>query len=133
MEVRKFLFRLFVNMLIFSFVVTLVRGIVMPVGLGYLFGTLIIVALAMMLYAPILRFLTIRINFLTQFITVGLLVFGALNLLQSFMPEFRLVDYVIGSQNLQIITISSITLTKVATAGLIGGITGLISAIMENL
>lgn len=131
MSFKNLLYKLFLNALIFSFIVTVVRGAVLPVGALYLVSTLLLAAGAMMLHAPILRFLTIKINFLTQFIMTALLVFVMLNLLETFMPEFRLMSYVLPSQNLQIITISSITLTKAASAGLIGIATGLLSALMK--
>lgn len=84
----SYLKNLFILILIFFFSTTIFSGIVMPTITIYFILTLIILSMGIMLTKPLLKFLTIKINFLTYILMSTLITIGILFLLKIFMTGF---------------------------------------------
>jgi hypothetical protein len=65
----------------------------MPTNPIYLISCLLILSITVFLSSGILNFLTIRENFITNFIMTSLLCFGGFFLIQQFMPGFNIEEY----------------------------------------
>ncbi len=127
MSFKKFLFGLFLNMMVFSFVCLVTKAIVLPSDMLYLFASLLIVSGAMMLFEPVLKFLTVRRNFLTQWLMMSVFVFLAVYLLNSIMPMFTVQSFATRSETVQLM------LTGTTTIVLFSILTGFLSAIFTAL
>lgn len=86
----------------------------------------------MMLNVPLLRFLMIKINFLTQTILVALLTAGAMYLLDLLVPGFDINGYVVSSKQFEFIVVQSTTLTFWWTIGLFSVVNGMLTAFFES-
>jgi len=133
MNIKKIIYEILLSALIFTFVVEVVKGVVMPTNLAYLILTMVVIAVAIVLHYSILRFLTIRRTFFSEWISVSILVFIAIYLLDLVMPEFRVEGYQLATQNLGFIILSSITLTEIATMIVVAVLTGLMKSIFDVL
>lgn len=127
MSFKKFLFGLFLNMMVFSFVCLVTKAIVLPSDMLYLFASLLIVSGAMMLFEPVLKFLTVRRNFLTQWLMMSVFVFLAVYLLNSIMPMFTVQSFATRSETVQLM------LTGTTTIVFVSILTGFLSAIFTAL
>jgi len=133
MNLKKTIYEILLSALIFTFVVNLIKGVVLPTNMMYLFLTLIVVAFAVVLHYSVLRFLTVKRSFLSEWISVSILVFIALYLLDLVMPEFRAEGYDLATQDLGFIVLASVTLTKFASMIVIAFLTGLFKSIFDLL
>lgn len=85
---KKFFRNLIQFMLISYLVLTLFQGIEIPHDLSYTVASLLILSIGMLLVSPLLKFLTVKENFITTFILSVLVSIGMLFLLDSFMTGF---------------------------------------------
>jgi hypothetical protein len=127
MGFKRFLFDLLLNMIIFSFVVVLTRSVVLPIDTIYLLISLLVVGAAALMYDPILRFLTVKKNFLTQWVVVSVFVFLAVYLLNSLMPMFTVQGFATKSEFLQLSLSGTMTIAFVSVfMGLLSSIFGVL-------
>lgn len=90
---KKFFRNLLQYMLVAFLVISVLKGVTIPSNWVYLIAILFIFAIVVFLSSAILNFLTIRENFLTDFIMISLLCLGAFFLVQEFMPGFNIEEY----------------------------------------
>lgn len=96
---------LFVVMQIFE------RGILFPSEGIYLFATLFILALTIMVCAPLLHFLTIKSKFPTFFLMSSILLVGVMFLLKTFMTDFYIETYTFEQTDIGTLQINSFIVT----------------------
>lgn len=114
MSFKRFLFNILLYMMIFSFVCMITKSIVLPVDTVYLFVSLLVVACSIMLYEPVLRFLTVKRNFLTQWVMSSVFVFISIYLLNSLMPMFTVQTFATKSEFLQLALSGTMTMVFVS-------------------
>ncbi|MCK9368384.1 hypothetical protein M0R04_00170 [Candidatus Dojkabacteria bacterium] len=130
---KKYIYTFFLNILVFSFVFKLFTGIKLPKDLMYVGAAYIILSLAVLLYRPFLKFLTVKINFITFWLCVSLLLIGTFFALDSFLPEFHIVTTTIKAMDLGTIKIAAIEMNKILTIVFTSMSIAFVSAIMEFL
>lgn len=111
----NFLKSLIQYMLCAYFVLTIFRGITMPTNPIYFIACLLILSITVFLSSAILNFLTVRENFITNFIMTSLLCFGGFFLIQQFMPGFNIEAYSFDGINTGNLVIHSFPVTVLIT------------------
>jgi len=117
----KFLKNLIQGMLISYVVFTLLKGIVLPINPVYIFASFLVFSIGMLMASPILKFLTVRENFITTFLMSALICIGFFFLLDSFMTGFYIETYTFEGLELGNLIINSFEMTPFITI-LIGSI-----------
>ena len=112
---RNYLKNLFVLLLIFFFTSTVFEGIQMPDITIYAILTLIILATGIMITKPLLKFLTIKTNFLTHILMSSLITIGIVFLLKIFMTGFTVVSTQFSGINIGFLQINDFELSPVLT------------------
>ncbi|MBI2356445.1 phage holin family protein [Candidatus Dojkabacteria bacterium] len=130
---KKFFFSLFLNIVIFIAVSNVFDGFSLPTDFMYLLGSLLILSFAVMLHRPVLKFLTVKINFLTYLLTVFLLVGGALYALELFVPSLYINSSAFKEVNLQVITINAFKVSQIGTLLGVAFVSSFVSALLESL
>lgn len=133
MNFKRLFYKIIVGAMVFAFVIIVAGGVVLPVNILYLLATIFGVAFAMQLHEPILKFLTIRVSFVSQMIMSSLLIIGVLYLFNYLMPEFTIVGLPINSQTLGVISIKGFILGEIETIICISLLTGLINTFLDYL
>lgn len=129
----KFLRNLIQYMLAAYFVLSIYKGITLPVNPVYLISSLLILSILVFLSTVILNFLTIKENFITNFIMTTLLCIGGFFLLQEFMPGFSIEEYTFSGINTGSLVIHQTQITVIITM-VIGSVThSFISSILKVL
>lgn len=130
---KKFFFSLFLNIVIFIAVESVFIGFELPTDFMYLLMSLFALSVAVMLHRPILKFLTVKINFLTYFVTAFLLVGGTLYGLELFVPSLYINSSSFEAVNLQIITINAFEVSQIGTLIGVALVGSFVSALLESL
>ncbi len=130
---KKFFFSLFLNIIIFIAVSNTFEGFQLPSDFMYLVGTLIALSFAIMLHRPVLKFLTVKINFLTYFVTAFVIVAGVLYALELFVPTLYINSSAFDEVNLQIITINAFQVSQFGTLIGVSLVASFLSALLESL
>lgn len=130
---KKYIYSFLLNILVFSFVLSIFKGVSLPSEITYAVFSLFIFSFAVLLHRPFLRFLTVKINFVTYWLSVALLVFGTFFLLQSIMPGFSISNTVISEMDFQVIKISSFEMNPLLTMIFASIFAAFVSGIMEFL
>lgn len=130
---KKFFFSLFLNIVIFIAVESTFVGFELPSDFMYLVMSLVALSLAVMLHRPVLKFLTVKINFLTYLVTVFLLVGGTLYGLELFVPSLYINSSSFEAVNLQVITINAFEVSQIGTLIGVALVSSFISALLESL
>lgn len=117
----------------FFITTVLSKGITMPSETLYLVATLLILAFTVIVVSPILKFLTIKSNFLTFFLMSALLLFGVFLLLKMFMVGFFVKEYVFDGLVLGSLQIQTFTVSSVLTMGIASILSALICAIYREV
>ena len=133
MNFKRLFYKIIVGAMVFAFVIIVAGGVVLPVNILYLLATIFGVAFAMQLHEPILKFLTIRVSFVSQMIMSSLLIIGVLYLFNYLMPEFTIVGLPVNSQTLGVISIKGFILGEIETIICISLLTGLINTFLDYL
>ena len=133
MNFKRLFYKIIVGAMVFAFVIIVAGGIVLPVNILYLLATIFGVAFAIQLHEPILKFLTIRVGFVSQMIMSSLLIIGILYLFNYLMPEFTIVGLPVNSQTLGVISIKGFILGEIETIICISLLTGLINTSLDYL
>ncbi|MGI5898238.1 MAG: hypothetical protein ACOX6Q_03730 [Candidatus Dojkabacteria bacterium] len=111
-EVKKF----FVNFLIIYLAIdTVGNSIHMPARVEYLLFTYFVIALAISFVNPLLRFLTVKSNFITYFLVSTLLLIGVLFMLKMFMIDFTVDSYDFDALTIGSLHIESFNVTPMIT------------------
>ncbi len=129
----KFFRNLIENMLTAHFVITVFKGINIPANMMYLTATLVMLSLSVFLSEKILKFLTIKVNFVTNFLMTSILVLGIFYILQMLMPGFEIGEYVFEGLSSGQLVIHSFTVTPIITMILCSVAFSLISSILQSL
>lgn len=130
---KKFFFSLLLNILVYSFVFNLLSGVSLPKDPFYLVATYIALSIGIMLQKPVLKFLTVKINLLTYWLSASLISFGVLYLLVTFMPGLEIAETVVKEMSFGAIKVESFKLDIMLTMIASVLVAGLISGIMEML
>lgn len=101
--------------LIFLSVSLFSDGIVLPEEGVYFVATILILALTVLISEPLLKFLTIRVNFITMFLMSSLLLIGVFFLLKLFMTGFYINEYTFEEIALGTLNISSFVVKPTLT------------------
>ncbi|HNZ70917.1 MAG TPA: hypothetical protein PKJ86_02885 [Candidatus Dojkabacteria bacterium] len=133
MNFKRLFYKIIVGAMVFAFVIIVAGGVVLPVNILYLLATIFGVAFAIQLHEPILKFLTIRVGFVSQMIMSSLLIIGILYLFNYLMPEFTIVGLPVNSQTLGVISIKGFILGEIETIICISLLTGLINTFLDYL
>ena len=112
---KNYFKNLFVLLLIFFFTSTVFEGIQMPNITIYAILTLIILATGIMITKPLLKFLTIKTNFLTHILMSSLITIGIVFLLKIFMTGFTVVSTQFSGINIGFLQINDFELSPVLT------------------
>ena len=102
-------------MLVSYLVLTLFSGIRVPDSIHYFIASLAILSIGMLLVSPVLKFLTVKENFLTTFILASLICVGMFFLLDSFMTGFYIEPYQFSGMELNSIVINDFEMKPVFT------------------
>ncbi len=112
---KKF-FRNLIQFLLISYVILgLFDGIVLPTNPLYLFATLLVLSTGMLMVSVILKFLTIKENFLTTLVMSFLIVLGFFFLLDFFMTGFYIEDSTFNGFDLGSLILNSMDMTPTIT------------------
>lgn len=107
----KFFRNLIQYMLSAYFVLTIYKGITLPTNPIYFISSLAILSILVFLASAILNFLTIKVNFITNFVMTTLLCVGGFFLLQEFLPGFNIEEYAFEGINTGNLVIHSFPVT----------------------
>ncbi len=111
-EIKKF----FVNFLIIYLAIDLFGGSIhLPVRAEYLLFTYFLIALAISFVNPLLRFLTVKSNFITFFLVSSVLLVGVLFVLKMFMIDFTIDSYDFDALSIGNLHIESFNVTPLIT------------------
>ena len=130
---KKFFFSLFLNILVYSFVFSVFTGVILPKDVLYLIAVYISLSLGIMLQKPILKFLTVKTNLLTYWLSASLISFGVFYLLVTFLPGLEIVETTVKAMSFGAIKVESFKLDIMLTMISSVALAGLISGIMEML
>ena len=108
---KNFFKNLIQFMLVSYLILTLFKGIVLPINPLYLVASLMVLSIGMLMVSPILKFLTIKENFITTILMSSLILFGMFFLLDSFMTGFYIEAYTFEGMDLGSLIINSFEMT----------------------
>ena len=101
----------------------------MPDNAIYYIATLFVLSTAIMITKPFLKFMTIKINFLTYFLMSTLLLVGVFFLLKVFMTGFFIQTSSFNGINWDFLQINGFDMIPILTIGL----TSILSAFLSSL
>ena len=131
---KQFLKSLIANFFIVFFIVNLFsKGIILPDISLYLYATLVILAMTILIASPLLKFLTIKNNFITEFIITTLLLVGVFYLLKLFMTDLYINEYLFEGTTIASVQIMSFTVSPILTIIFASLLTSLFASIYNEL
>lgn len=130
---KKFFYSLFLSILIFITVDHSFSGLTLPTDILYRWGTLLALSFGVMLHKPILKFLTVKINFLTYFVTVFLLIAGVIYGLEIFIPNLYIESSSFEGFDMQVLTINAFNVSAFGTLLGFSMVSAIISGVLEFL
>ena len=95
----------------------------------YLILTLIILSIGIMLTVPLLKFLTIKVNFLTHILMSTLITIGMVFLLKVFMTGFFVESSQFNGMNVDFLQVNGFELTPIFTIILFSFVSCFISSV----
>jgi hypothetical protein len=129
----KFLKNMFLFLLIFYFSTSIFTGIVMPEKPLYIFATLFVLSIAVLMTEPFLKFLTIQINFLTYWLMSSIILTGISFLLRIFMTGFFVENSEFAGLSLSFVEINGFVLNPILTILVFSVTSGIISTVFYVL
>ncbi len=90
-------------------------GVVLPTEGFYFAATILILAMTVLIAEPMLKFLTVKVNFVTMFLMSSLLVIGVFFLLKLFMTGFYINEYTFSGLSLGSLEIASFVVKPTLT------------------
>ena len=130
---EKFFRNLIQYMLSAYFVITILKGITIPTNVIYLVSTLVLLSLTVFISSKVLKFLTIKLNFITILLMTSILSFGVFYILQEFMPGFKIEEYVFQGLNSGQIVIHTFNVTTTLTMIFGSILFSFISSVLQSL
>lgn len=130
---KKFFFSFFLNILVLSLVFSIFEGVILPSDSLYFIGCYVALSFGIMLQKPILKFLTVKNNVLTYWISASVLTLGVFYLLLTFVPGIKIIESVVKEMQFGAIKIVSFKLDTMLTMTFSVLLASLISGIMETL
>ena len=128
-----YLKNLFLSLLIFFFSATIFTGIVMPEITLYYLATLLVLSMGVMMTDPFLKFLTIKVNFLTHWLMSSIILTGITFLLRIFMIGFFIEISEFSGASFDFLEINGFEITPILTIILFSVLSALISSIFYAL
>jgi len=127
--------RLFFVYLLILFVVMqfFEQGIIFPTESIYMFATIIILALTLMVSPSLLHFLTIKSKFPTFFLMSSLLLVGVMYLLKTFMTDFYIETYTFEQTSIGTLQINSFEVTALISIIGFSVVTSLFAGLYRSL
>ncbi len=114
MNIKKTIYDLIIYGLLFNFVATLLGDIIiLPSDIIYFFSALLIVGFANVFAKSFLKFLTVKVNFWSNFVIVVLLTTGSLYLFQLTMPYFKVEEMHFSGNIFEFVSIKPFTLMPI--------------------
>lgn len=99
----------------------------------YYVATLLVLSMGVMITKPLLKFLTIKVNFLTYFLMSSILLVGIFFLLEIFMTGFFIETVIFEGINLDFLQINGFEVIPVITILLISVLSSFLSTIFFTL
>ena len=130
---EKFFRNLIQYMLSAYFVITILKGITIPTNVIYLVSTLVLLSLTVFISSKVLKFLTIKLNFITRLLMTSILSFGVFYILQEFMPGFKIEEYIFEGLNSGQIVIHTFNVTTTLTMVFGSVLFSFISSVLQSL
>lgn len=121
------------TLIIFVVIKLFERGIIFPSGGIYMFATILILTLTLMVSSPLLHFLTIKSKFPTFFLMSSLLLVGVMFLLKTFMTDFYIETYTFGQTDIGTLQINSFEVTSLISIIGFSVVTSLFAALYRVL
>lgn len=113
LNLKKTAYKIFLNFVIFGFIVSLFPSIKLPSDFLYWFGVMMIVSITVMLYENLLMFLTVKKNYLTSLVSISLIAALFLYILSLFAPGFEVNQMSVETANISFITIEPFSLNEI--------------------
>jgi len=130
---KKFIKNLIQFLLVSYLVLTLFKGIQLPENVVYVIASLVILSFGMLMASPIIKFLTIKENFITFFLMSSLLLTGLLFLLDIFMTGFHIVAYTFQGMEMGTLIINSFEVVPILTMALCALCSSFIGSLLYTL
>lgn len=124
----------FVNILVIYFSLDLVgKSIHVPSRPAYLVITVVLLSLALIVAPSILKFLTVKCNFITFFLMSFVLLIGVFYLLKSFMTDFSIDEFRFGGSDLGSLSINSFVVTPLLSIASTSALISLLMSVYREL
>lgn len=129
----KYFKSLLLFLLIFFFTSTIFSGIIMPEITLYFFATLFVFSMGVMMTDPFLKFLTIKINFLTYWLMSTIILTGITFLLKIFMTGFFIEKSEFSGASFDFLEVTGFEINPIFTIILFSVVSALVSTIFYSL
>lgn len=124
----------FVNILVIYFSLDLVgKSIHVPSRPAYLVITVVLLSLALIVAPSILKFLTVKCNFITFFLMSFVLLIGVFYLLKSFMTDFSIDEFRFSGSDLGSLSINSFVVTPLLSIASTSALISLLMSVYREL
>jgi hypothetical protein len=130
---RNFFKNLIQYMLVSYLVLNIFRGITLPESVLYFLGTLIVFSIGMLMASPVLKFLTVKENFITTLLMSSLISIAFLFLLNTFMPGVYIDTYVFEGLDLGSLVINTFEVIPIVTMIVVSLTAATISSLLTVL
>ena len=130
---KNWIFEFILYIFSFAFVDLVFDSLVLPEDSVYLFLTILVVGLAMMLAKPMLTFLTVKVTFLTRLLAIFLLIFAVFYLLELFVPGFQIELMVVPEVEYSWVSIKSFEFDKITVMALLSFLIAFLSSLVKFL
>ncbi|HOV29629.1 MAG TPA: hypothetical protein PLD77_00960 [Candidatus Dojkabacteria bacterium] len=128
--IKKF----FVNFLILYFVLDMCgKGIHLPVRFEYLFSTYAFLSLSVLCSVPILKFLTVKCNFITYFLMNAITLSVCFVILKMFMIDFTIDSYLFNEVNIGSLHIESFTVNSAMSIAVVSIVSSFLLSVYRGL
>jgi len=116
MIIMKNFFRHLIQFMLVSYLIfSLFKGITLPINIMYIIASILVLSIGMLMVSPILKFLTIKENFITTILMSSLMCIGMFFLLDFFMTGFYIETYTFEGMDLGSLVINSFEMTPIFT------------------
>ena len=129
----KFIKNLIQFFLVSYFVLTIFRGVELPSSIIHTAVSLIFLSLGTIVASSIIKFLTIKENFITFFLMSSLLSAGILFLLNTFMTDFYINEYTFEGLEMGSLIVNSFEVSPILTIVFCAISSSFIASILRTL
>lgn len=132
-NMKKFFYSLILNVLAISSVSLLFDGFKLPTDSLYWWIVMIAFACSIMAHKPFLKFLTVKVNFLTYWLSAGLILFGVMIGLTVIMPDFFVTNSLVKGYDFGVINIKEFEMNRYVVMASVSFLSSLIVVILDSL